>query len=317
MGVQMQQFLPPRLEAPFENGVWRKVRSLREGRQGTKYILAVNQKPEVCRLPTGLPFVVKRSDKTKVSMDRSIREARSALCVQRRCANSACTGKVYGIWQDDRYVYTASEYCSNGDLYTWWTQKGSQDTELRSVTKKVLSAVNDLHTASVAHMNLQPEAFHVAADGTVKIVDFERANDVAAVGLQEAKKIVSEVVRETRQWQLLPPELLTVEAGVEQSQIPAQHKQEGFDASKLDSYQVGVLLLTLAVEFQDLPWYNRSKCEEVARDGLLACYDANRTSSSSGSLPEGARLLLEKLLAPQPDDRITVSEALEDPWLQF
>lgn len=301
-------------QAPLE---WRKVRTLGEGRLGDKLLLVARAVPQEApakdapaeELAFPEVFVIKRAAKVspqkgaagtpqgrKDPSVRALQEARAALAVQAACGKCEHLVKTFGVWQDGAYLYTAFEYCEGGDLFTWMMARGGGEEKVgKMLARQMLAALLELHSRGLAHTDIRLENFQVAAGGRVKLADFSQVYRAAMTcdgdGLCQVRQRLIENAAVAGHQAYFPPELRRA------------MNEEKFDASKVDCYQLGVALFALlAKRYPTLP---------QERDSMLATQ-----ACASGGLSEECRSLLRQLLAARPEDRPTVKEALEHPWLR-
>lgn len=264
----------PRLDSPYDSGQWRKVQTLLETRTG-KAFLTVQDKSFQDRFPLPEVFVVERTAKSKVDLHA----VHANLMMQRLCNDCENIGKIYGIWQDDKYVYTASEHCGH-DVFTWVSVlRGRKDVcidhLLLGYVRQMLAALKALHSKGLAHMDVCLENFYVAKDNKLKLVGFERACNLAS---QDSSVHGSAAASH------IPPEFGAQLAG---------------DPQQVDCYQLGKAIFTLLAGKNPAP---------------SSSHDSSGLAEALRSLP--CYHLLQVLLEPRPGVRPTVEDALQDPWLQ-
>lgn len=118
------------------------------------------------------------------------------------------------------------EYCSRGDLYEAMQNDIGPTTsqDIKDVFSQILNALTFCHSKSVYHRDLKPENILIADDWTIKICDW---------GLATTQKIITNKNE--------------FDVGSERYMAPELFDQdlESYDASKLDLWSVGVILLTL------------------------------------------------------------------------
>lgn len=78
--------------------------------------------------------------------------------------------KCLETFQDSKFFYIISEYCSGGELI----KPNSTFTELetKEVIYKLLSATSHMHSKDIIHRDLKPENILIDSSGEVKIIDF-------------------------------------------------------------------------------------------------------------------------------------------------
>jgi serine/threonine protein kinase len=185
---------------------------------------------------------------------------------------------------------------------------------LREVLCQILTATGDLHRAGVAHRDLSLENVLVAADGSLRLIDFAQAVMVHAPG--DLSK-----TGEARVSQKLGP------PGKARYRGPELATGGDYLATKADTFAIGVMLYALAVgsypfvpgvsPITDLNHIELFPPEEAALGRCtrlrLQLQKANKDIAESVS--PGCVDMMEKLLAPNPELRLSVEEALAHPWI--
>lgn len=118
------------------------------------------------------------------------------------------------------------EFCSRGDLYeAIHSGNGPVTTpDIKDVFQQILTAVEYCHSRGVYHRDLKPENILIAEDWSIKICDWGLATTSKIVTNKDEFDIGSE--------RYMAPELF-------------DNNLESYDASKIDIWSVGVILLTL------------------------------------------------------------------------
>lgn len=118
------------------------------------------------------------------------------------------------------------EFCSRGDLYeAIHSGNGPVTTpDIKDVFQQILTAVDYCHSRGVYHRDLKPENILIAEDWSIKICDWGLATTSKIVTNKDEFDIGSE--------RYMAPELF-------------DNNLESYDASKIDIWSVGVILLTL------------------------------------------------------------------------
>lgn len=118
------------------------------------------------------------------------------------------------------------EYCSRGDLYEAMQNDIGPTTsqDIKDVFSQILTALSFCHSKSVFHRDLKPENILISDDWTIKICDW---------GLATTQRIVTNKSE--------------FDVGSERYMAPELFDQDldSYDASKIDLWSLGVILLTL------------------------------------------------------------------------
>lgn len=202
--------------------------------------------------------------------------------------------------QDEDNFYIASEHCPNGDLFTAIDTAGCFKNEavLKEVLSQILQGVHSLHRNGVAHRDLSLENIVVDANGDLRIIDFAQA---VMVGASEAILLVSEEHG-------LP--------GKEKYRGPELVSSGSYLATKLDSFAIGVICYALVTG----QYPNHAELFPLEDAGLSRCTRLSLQLQRANiqfmqQFSPCCLDLMEQLMAPNPDLRLSVEEALNHPWL--
>lgn len=92
------------------------------------------------------------------------------------CTDHPNIAKFFETYEEEHYVHIVMELCSGGDLFENIIKKGHfTENEVAEIMKKILSALNYLHSLKICHRDLKPENFLFSTDGThieIKVIDF-------------------------------------------------------------------------------------------------------------------------------------------------
>jgi calcium-dependent protein kinase len=84
--------------------------------------------------------------------------------------------KFYESYEDDRYIHMVQELCTGGDLLDRLAYASPISEEsLSQLCKKILSAVNHLHSLYICHRDIKPENFLFKSkdpSAEIKLIDF-------------------------------------------------------------------------------------------------------------------------------------------------
>jgi len=286
----------PRLERPFDRGLLQKVRTLSECRWGSKTLLVRS----TGLLGPGVPELFSLTRMPKATSRRTLEEAHMALTVQARCGDGAHFVKTFGIWQDGDYIHVASEAFQLDDVLTWSHRRGAcGEVVARRLARQLLAPLLTLHECDFVHLACRLESWRVVAGGVLKLelgavagcTSTGRAAAVAK-GEGDATTCMQQRLQEWASDQghnpYTPPELMQ----------DAVHLADEVDLRKVNVFQVGVAvfaLLTGQYPADGARPLNLSACKVPLSN---ECHD-----------------FLQQLLAPRPEERPSVRDALSHPWL--
>lgn len=183
---QLANAVPRIPDAPLDCGRWRKVKTL-NGSSPVKRVLLVanNWLKDGLDLPAA--FALKRIDKALLLQDNTLglrleNEIRLALLVSNWQMPNVV--QIYGVWQDQRYFYLASEYCAGGEVFTALCCQGTSCTKQvwRGIAKQMLTSMDSLHSKGISHQDVSLENFLLTSSGVVKLIDFGAARTMDSTG---------------------------------------------------------------------------------------------------------------------------------------
>jgi calcium-dependent protein kinase len=177
------------------------------------------------------------------------------------------------------------------------TNKNFNEQQSAEVTRKILSALQYMHSKGVTHRDVKLENIMVDRSGEIKLIDF---------GL--ATKYQSEEYTN-----------LTDTVGTLYSMAPQVLEGTNYDY-KADLWSVGVvtyLLLSRTQPFwgpmEQMTWPKR---RQVMIDLILRCQYAPMDGENWVDISQDAKFFVASLLQYDPNERPTASVALESKWIQ-
>lgn len=197
--------------------------------------------------------------------------------------------------QTPKTLYLAMDLCTGGELfeaiqraYSVHASGGFNEENTKSIIRQTLMALKYCHEHGIVQLDIKPENIMLETpwDGgdfpNVKLVDFGLSEYLSA--LTECSKVRRCIPKGTPGY--IAPEL--------------QYRRYG---AKADVFSVGVLTYVLLAG--GLPWDGVWPTREQTNDLDFTWF--------SGT--ELAREFVKKLLAYDPENRLTAEQALQDPWL--
>lgn len=194
--------------------------------------------------------------------------------------------RLYEVLSSHSKIYLVMEFIDSGELFEKLKLEGALcEEEARHIFQQIVSAVAFCGEHSIAHRDLKLENVLMDAFGRVKISDF----GLSSLFSSEAHTA----------------ELMHTTCGTVNYAAPEIFSNQGYDGHLADIWSCGVILYALLVG--RLP-FEDEKVSKLIEKIVCAAYDEPKTVS-----PE-ARMLLRRILNPDPRVRITISQLKEDPW---
>jgi serine/threonine-protein kinase Chk2 len=185
------------------------------------------------------------------------------------------------------------EYCGNGDLFSKIESSGGLGTaKTLQIFNQLASSLWWLHSNDVAHRDISLENILVDSTGDIRLADFGLAWEDCS---QLCKSWVGKEL------------YIAPEAQTSSSTRP-------YAAKQADMWSLGVCLFTCIT---GVPPVNIAKvCDQRFRlicEGRLE--DMVKAWGFRDQIDDNAMDLINKLLTPNPQDRINIDQVMSHPWL--
>jgi len=174
-------------------------------------------------------------------------------------------------FQSANYLYMIIDYCPNGDF-----NNVEKINNLKLFFAEVILAFEHIHKHNTVYRDLKPENIILDESGHIKICDFNLAKN----GITKGKRALSFCGSPM----YLSPDMLSGK-GVDQ---------------RCDIYGIGLIMYELVTGF---PAYNADDIETLYKDIRMNKIDFNMPGIT-GDIKD----LLQKILVPDPEKRITLEE---------
>ncbi|ERN18097.1 CBL-interacting protein kinase 8 isoform X2 [Amborella trichopoda] len=182
-------------------------------------------------------------------------------------------------------IYIILEFITGGELFDKIVHRGRlSENDSRKYFQQLIDGVDFCHSKGVYHRDLKPENLLLDSQGNLKISDF---------GLSA-----------------LPPQgtdLLHTTCGTPNYVAPEVLAHKGYDGAVADVWSCGVILYVLLAGY--LPF------DEVDLTTLYGKIERADFSCPSW-FPVGAKLLIHKILDPNPNTRVRIEEIRNDDWFK-
>ncbi|KAM7252761.1 hypothetical protein ACFE04_008270 [Oxalis oulophora] len=181
-------------------------------------------------------------------------------------------------------IYIVMDYVSGGQLSDKLSYvKKMSESEARRFFQQLIDAVDYCHNRGVYHRDLKPDNLLMDSKGNIKVSDF---------GLSALRK---------------HGDILTTACGSPCYVAPELLANKGYNGAVADIWSCGVILFEMLAGY--LPFDERN---------LVVLY--KKISAADYKCPlwftESQKRLISRILEPNPQKRITISEIIEDPWFQ-
>ena len=197
--------------------------------------------------------------------------------------------KLHKVYEDEEFVSLVLDYVSEEDCFERLDRldKFSEKESARFI-KNLLLTVKHIHSKGIAHRDIKPENIMMSPQSNIdfKLIDFGYA-------CKDIKKNKA-----------------TQRCGSPGYMAPEIFKGKPY-GPEVDVFSIGILLYTLLSGIAPF-WGEKSK--EVLKKNLKCKIEY--PADFWGNISILAKDLVMQMTAPDPEDRITVKEALKHPWLQ-
>ena len=200
--------------------------------------------------------------------------------------------KLYDIYENENYIYIIMEYCSGGDLLSYFEhyEYELKETKVCEIIHKLSMAIYYLHSYGIVHRDLKPENIlmtDLTPEADIRLLDF---------GLS---KIVGNEGKCTEPYGTLSfvaPEVL---------------QGKPYDKS-VDLWSIGIITFLLLCGY--LPFDDKHSEREIARQTIQdpVPFESKIWNKYSSE----AKNFVERLLQKKPEKRLTIKEILEHPWIK-
>jgi len=231
----------------------------------------------------------KKISKSKLRTEIDIEDVRREVEIMRHLPKHPNIVRYKEVFEDKDAIYLVMELCEGGELFDRIVTRGHYTERAAAlVTKTILEVVKVCHKHGVIHRDLKPENFlyaSIAEDAPLKAIDF---------GLSiffEPGQRFGEIVGSPY---YMAPEVLRRNYGEE-----------------VDVWSTGVILYILLC---GVPPFWAETEEGIAHAIVRGQIDFERDPWPR--ISEDAKDLVKRMLEPNPYNRFTVEEVLENQWIQ-
>ncbi|THH27489.1 hypothetical protein EUX98_g6704 [Antrodiella citrinella] len=217
------------------------------------------------------------------------------------------------VQDENQHWCEVMEFCPGGDLYAAIKRGGMSTSEVECCFKQILTGVSYLHEQGVAHRDLKPENLFFDTKGHLKIGDYG-ASTVYRLPWESTIHMSTDGFHLTHSSTLMFPLLAY-------TFFPRLFRggDAAYDARLVDIWACGIVYYCL--HFQELPWTVAQPTDPLFAAYNSACSPATSAQSScpptiSNLSPRSCRMVIRKMLEPNPKMRSSIEEIMQQPWVQ-
>ncbi|KAK8524655.1 hypothetical protein V6N12_029516 [Hibiscus sabdariffa] len=237
-------------------------------------------------LETEEGVAIKIIDKNRVLKHKMIAQIKREISTMKLIQHPNVI-RMYEVMASKTKIYIVLEFVTGGELFDKIATRGKlKEDRARKYFQQLINAVDYCHSKGVYHRDLKPENLLLDAKRVLKVSDF---------GLSALHQQVRE------------DGLLYTTCGTPNYVAPEVLKNKGYHGAKADVWSCGVILFVLMAGY--LPF------DDSNLMGLYTqIFRANFRFPSWFS--PSARILIKRILDPNPSTRMTIVEILENEWFK-
>ena len=200
--------------------------------------------------------------------------------------------KLYDIYENENYIYIIMEYCSGGDLLSYFEhyEYELKETRVCEIIHKLSMAIYYLHSYGIVHRDLKPE--------NILMTDLSPEADIRLLDFGLSKIVGNE-------------EKCTEPYGTLSFVAPEVLQGKPYDKS-VDLWSIGIITFLLLCGY--LPFDDKHSEKEIARQTIQDPVPFE--SKIWNKYTPEAKNFVEGLLQKKPEKRFTIKEILEHPWIK-
>ena len=229
---------------------------------------------------------------TKKNMDKSDLELAKVEIDILKIAQHPNIIKLYDVFENEHHIYIIMEYCSGGDLLSYFENHNYvlPESKVCEIIHKLSMAVYYLHSYGIVHRDLKPE--------NILMTDSKLTADIRLLDFGLSKIIGND-------------EKCTEPYGTLTFVAPEVLEGKPYDKS-VDLWSIGIITFLLLCGY--LPFDDQHSEREIARQTINDPVPFEYKIWNKFS-PE-AKIFVNGLLQKRPEKRYTIKEVLEHPWIK-
>ena len=209
--------------------------------------------------------------------------------------------KILEMFEDDNYILIAMEYINGGNLFSFVKKRRKlSEKTAKFLFKQIILGIKHIHSHKIIHRDIKLENILIDLNNNVKICDF-------GIGriLTSNKQLLHDKCGTPM---YMAPEILL------------SSKNQGYEGYPVDVWSSGIslyIMLSGTLPF-NLKNNENSSIEEESYNNLELQYSIiNKEPKHIEKISDEARDLLKGLLNKNPNERLTIDQILNHPWLKM
>ncbi|KAH8921228.1 Pkinase-domain-containing protein [Atractiella rhizophila] len=226
-----------------------------------------------------------------------IKKLTSEYCISSTLHHMNVVETVDLVQDENQHWCEVMEYCTGGDLYAAIKRGSMSQNVINSFFKQTITGLDYLHSMGVAHRDIKPENLLLDLQGHIKITDFG-VSDVFRMCWEKTTHLSKGL------------------CGSEPYIAPEQFEQKAeYDARLVDVWACAVVFYCM--ESQEIPWRVARPSDPSFQGYILAYPNSSSPPPLNNLTPKEARVLVKKMLNPNPKTRLQCPAILQDPVRSF
>ncbi|XP_027334243.1 CBL-interacting serine/threonine-protein kinase 10 isoform X2 [Abrus precatorius] len=232
---------------------------------------------------TNQSVAIKVIDKDKIMRTGQAAQIMREISVM-RVARHPNIIQLFEVMANKKKIYFVMEYAKGGELFNKVAKGKLKEEVAHKYFKQLINAVDFCHSRGVYHRDIKPENILLDDNGNLKVSDFGLS------ALADSKR---------------QDGLLHTPCGTPAYVAPEVIKRKGYDGVKADIWSCGIVLFVLLAGY--LPFHDPNLIEMYRKINKAELKCPNW-------FPAEVCQLLSKMLDPNPDNRISISNIREYCW---
>ena len=195
--------------------------------------------------------------------------------------------QIYEVIESSSSFYIIMEYAQGGELFNYIVEKEKlTEKETSFYFYQIIQGVKEIHNKKICHRDIKPENLLFTKSKILKIIDFGLSSEY--------------------------DEFLTTPCGSPCYASPEMIKGKKYNGLSIDLWACGVILFAMLCGY--LPFDDKNNKELFKK--IVECR-IDYPQEDEVILSENSLDLINKILNPNPQERIGVEDILEHPFMQY